>query len=171
MSTKIYDAYEYKGTLPELMKYLKGLQAERKSLMEARADKLVAAVGRKDAFEAVKSGESQFEMLWGLIQEDATVFLYKGRIFVMFFFGYETPIDPLARKGSAKWVDFHYQDQSDRPGGITERDWKSRRNIWYAILGGDGYGVPSECGLNYRLVSKSMMQSMVLRSKAGTKEG
>jgi hypothetical protein len=33
--------------------------------------------------------------------------------------------------------DYHYQDQTDRDEGITNRDWNERKKVWKKILGGD----------------------------------
>lgn len=43
-------------------------------------------------------------------------------------------------------VEYHYQNQTDRPNLISTKEWKQRRRDWYKVL--PGYGIPSECGFS-----------------------
>lgn len=76
-------------------------------------------------------------------------------------------------------TDFHYQDQSDRPGGVTPREWGFRRKVWEDIFGGlsDCWG-PSEAGAVYVItgpddicLTKDMMDSLKLMRDKLKKEG
>lgn len=45
--------------------------------------------------------------------------------------------------------DYYYQNQSDRPKSIEERDWDQRRRDWDEALGGDGWSTPASVGFTY----------------------
>lgn len=42
--------------------------------------------------------------------------------------------------------EYHYQNQTDRPNNITNREWNLRRKNWNKVLGGDGWGIPAHNG-------------------------
>ncbi len=46
-------------------------------------------------------------------------------------------------------VDFHYQNQTDRPEEISEEDWEHRKEVWDRLFMGSS--VPAETGLMLNL--------------------
>lgn len=47
--------------------------------------------------------------------------------------------------------DYHYQNSCDKPDDISKREWKSREKNWDKVLGGNGWGVPSQNGYTFTL--------------------
>jgi len=45
--------------------------------------------------------------------------------------------------------DYHYQNSTDKPDNISQRNWNKRRKDWDYVLGGNGWGKPIHCGLSY----------------------
>lgn len=144
MSTKIYDAYEWKGGIEELMPvlidysktYIDGLKAfltdspyvlhlvkelgtdfdlERKIVMDLR-----------EATRSMERNPLAFEA-------SVVVLFHKGRIFVkkFGFGGWFKPVE----FGHEKLVDFHYQNQVDEPEDVNHEDFEERGRIWEEILG------------------------------------
>jgi hypothetical protein len=44
-------------------------------------------------------------------------------------------------------VDFHYQNSTDRPDEISEKEWSHRREVWDRVLLSSKSSIPSEVGL------------------------
>lgn len=51
----------------------------------------------------------------------------------------------------AGFEDFHYQNSTDRPEGISEEAWEARRNTWDEVL--PGRTAPCEVGFSYEVVT------------------
>lgn len=49
--------------------------------------------------------------------------------------------------------DYHYQDQCDKPDNISNREWSNRYKNWNKVLGGNGWGIPSENGYKFTFTS------------------
>jgi len=62
----------------------------------------------------------------------------------------EQPLLKKAFSSMDEIEDYHYQDQSDKPNKISNEKWKKREDDWCHVLGGDGWGVPSEYGFTYK---------------------
>lgn len=171
MSTKIYNAYEFKGDLDELMSML-GRVKKR-----VWTDALVGLVADLDdgvkfgwltyseaLKKAMRSSEYYIvEKGLGCVKNmscSAVVYPYKKRLFVQFF---GLPRD--LKLGSKKLVDYHYQNQSDRWYDFDKRakdkvwyraqakNYREREKTWEAIFSQSWR--PSSAGLVFEFASES----------------
>jgi hypothetical protein len=157
MSTKIYNAYEWKGTMPELLVFLAGIKksynenindrmmpfAEKLYEQQKDSDDEIRTFVRPLADEIEKAfKENGYSPL--NFQASAVVYFYGNRKFVQFF-GLDAGNEKLAIH--SKLFDFHYQNQVDKPEDLTDRAWNKRERIWSAIF--KTTWTPSEAGLNY----------------------
>lgn len=176
MSTKIYDAYKYKGDASTLMRYLLDY---RKKWNKYQIERLSTIV--EDAFahnpnnaDLFFDGKLAHSKLMVRIQEESkkemkpwgdifdvsasvAVFFYKKNIYIQTFFN-----DRNAPKFvNDDMVDYHYQNQSDPwydyaidSGKIHEserskwkRDYKQRKKVWDGIY--EGVSTPAQAGMGY----------------------
>lgn len=174
MSTKIYDAYEFKGDLDELMSFLGKL---RKRFVNEGATFLrqhvtdPAAVTKWEYAEELKKALSSPMYFHdnGIpnVSCSAVVYPYKGRLFVQFF-----GMQRETRVNSKRLVDYHYQNQTDpwyehdaweakKKGKPKNKAWmkaqaknyRERRRVWDTIMLNDSR--PVHCGLVYEFISPS----------------
>jgi hypothetical protein len=170
MSTKIYDAYEFKGNLTELMSLLNKMRKRVFSLGVAECAREISdpskfglidySDGLKKAFASClyEAIDPKLGVL-NNVTSSAVVYTYKGRLFVQFF-GL-----PRGFKISNKLVDYHYQNQCD-PWYEDDRrakdkvwrkaqaaNYRSRRRVWDAITRMDTR--PVHCGLVYEFIAVS----------------
>jgi hypothetical protein len=180
MSTHVYNAYKFNGTLDALMKHIKSYRKQWIQYQTNRLTSLVLDTRGCGAFKDIsEDGKLKFDKLRAIIvaeskkeyktfgdfydvSGDVSVFSYRGQLFVQTFLN-----DRAAPKFiNKKFVDFHYQDQADpwfdfdfSEGKITkeqrkaaQKEWKVRENTWKNILG-DWDLTPAEAGLTYNLCS------------------
>lgn len=161
MSTKIFNAYEWTHArgVHSLFPLLRNIRnVEMVHAIQAITDRIGRAALRKADIDwnAVESGvrQSLMSSLNDVLtpvgwlpntSASAVVYVLRGRVFVQFF-GMATavPRSPHLR-------DFHYQNSTDRPAGVTSREWASRRRVWDAIL--PPYNIPSLAGLSFDFVA------------------
>jgi hypothetical protein len=175
MSTKIYNAYIYHGTIDELFLDLKKIrkQYHKKFAKEFAKNCFICAdlppmyfdrfcevefyssdkrqVGRKrvadlPAYKLVTFLDFfiQSKVNHPLnIEASCVVYPYAGNLYVQFF-GYSPRL-------SKKFKDFHYQNQTDWPEGMTEKEWCQRERVWEVIF--KNTDTPSSAGLVYEFHS------------------
>ena len=59
-------------------------------------------------------------------------------------------------------LDYHYQNQTDRPQNITPRQWNQRKKDWDIALGSDG--VPANHSMSINLLRTDMLPYMPFRA-------
>jgi len=47
--------------------------------------------------------------------------------------------------------EYHYQDSTDRPEDISDKEWSRRERDWDKALGGNGYAIPAEAGFTIQI--------------------
>jgi hypothetical protein len=72
---------------------------------------------------------------------EACVYFYGGNIYVQLF-----GLPQLMLPSEKEFVDFHYQDSTDRPESISEIEWGLRKNTWNEIMKFNTFG---ENGLSF----------------------
>ena len=161
MSTKIYDAYRYTGTLDSLFQNLLEMKKQYfehcfrtlddfseapvvslKVLLEnARIWKDFVDRCMKKPDEMTKIKELNALDLANFLEFmvksrrcsplnlEASVVIcpFKKKLYAVFF-GREIPLIDESR-----WVDFHYQNSTDRPKEVSQRQWNHREEVWDAI--------------------------------------
>lgn len=53
---------------------------------------------------------------------------------------------------------YGYWNNTDPDEECTEEQWEKRKRDWEEALGGDGLGVPSECGMSFQLVNEHKLR-------------
>jgi len=170
MSTKIYDAYLYKGTLHQLLPFLGRM---RKHLWDEFISNVAAEWSPKDfdfgAFtdglrEMFKRGE-RFAVIDGAALENpaCSAVVYPTQIdredvlLVQFFgFGGDT-LDKLLPK--TKFRDFHYQNSSDT--AVPAKEWALRKRVWDHIF--RAARTPAEAGLTFDLIGEGTVYELAIR--------
>jgi len=156
MSTRIYNAYKFDGTIDALM----GLLQETRKLYVECMGRALYGLRREEVRYPRFLDKVQEEMRCGFrsplnIAAACSVCFHEGAIYVVFHgvdfglaeylnvkkLGMGGALPLLAREVDAKLVDdrrfsdFHYQDQSDPPEDIPEDAFSERGRIWDAIMG------------------------------------
>lgn len=80
-----------------------------------------------------------------------------GNIAIQVFGDRDTrsPMDISQFLRKVKAEDFHYQNATDRPDGVTPREWKAREKAWDAILSGpwESADTPAQAGFSYPILT------------------
>lgn len=181
MSIKIYDAYEFHGSLFSLMSQLEKIKekyndAAVEILKKFRDIKIPKDhVSRKDiewiemsgGFDTEIKSLNEFALrdilnsigdrgMRHILNFEASAVIYPyidNRIFINFF-----GLSPLLEEDKVLdqklFTDFHYQNQTDRDESISDEGWTNRMDIWHEILLDKG-GIPGECGFIYNINNNS----------------
>ena len=151
MSTKIYDAWVYAGSLTTLLAELTQFKPVADELL-ANAfgrDRSLAVhtafdTGAEDLFTVLKRDVPEDEYKWSV-----SCFPVRPRQTAMIFFGPDN-LQVALTKGNPKFKHFGYWDNTDPPDDVTDREWERRRKLWETVLTGDGKsGVPADHGYTY----------------------
>ena len=81
------------------------------------------------------------------------IFERKNKLYGVYFDNTHENYKELFDKDIAE--DYHYQDQCDKPDGISNREWNFRKTVWNDIF--DDISVlwiPSEAGVRYTIVDE-----------------
>ncbi len=150
MSTKIYHAYVYDGPIEDLFAWL---LAFRKRHVAATLKRMRAVFTPEADFHEVAEllrAATAHGLNTDLNLAASAVVYPHGNSVLVQFFGAD---DALLRRLGPKFKDYHYQNATDRPDGVTAREWTNRRRVWDAIIDrGDGTFAGS--GLVFQLVPK-----------------
>lgn len=154
MSTKIYDVYEWDGTVQEAFTFL--------MKMRTRVEKQVIYTMSSYKFHNQMPQFKLIEEIQKTIKEglngplnlscSAVVYLYKDRTFIHFF-GLDRTWDKRLSKVK-RLKDYHYQNCTDSPQNLTDSQWNTRRKVWKDILGKNQW-CPSRAGLTFDFISDS----------------
>lgn len=154
MSTKIYDAYEYRG------KNIDTLMADLKRMRAAIWEETVSHVGKHSSAteqyyalgERIQDEMRSHERSWLNCLTSAVVYPYRGRLFVQFFGLTDRMVfeDGLKFVSKKLFKEFSYWNNTDSEDGVSDNDWRARGKLWDRILG--DLAVPSIAGLSYEFV-------------------
>jgi hypothetical protein len=183
MSTKIYNAYEFKGSIQELFvmlnrirqKYWKECYAildKYSTTTIADIEKSGIASKRNDKYLIMHKPEDLITRHHSILQDvldsiidmgynnplnlSASCVVYpvdKPKKRILVQFFGIRDVKKLLGKNYELFKDFHYQNQADKPDKISDAEWDMREKIWDKIFG--SCGSPAECGLVFDLVHKS----------------
>lgn len=164
MSTKIYQAFKFKGTQKELIPFLVKVRKEVKEdlLKVYLGTNLVCNyfVEKKEQtylfaeflIKQIRNNEWNFN-----IDSSVCVFIHNDNIYLQFFlpgdYGrYSQACVDMLDRWSDVLEDFHYQNSTDQPEEITEEEWENRREVWDEILEIDGR--PGKSGLVWTILDE-----------------
>jgi len=135
MSTKIYDAFVYKGNIENLMKWLFQKKEQYKELKKEEIARLFRGqkkIQKENYFMIAelieKSVKKQINAVTNY-QAQAVIYFYKKKIYIKFF---SVPSKLLPK--DKKFIDFHYQNSTDKPDNISNKEWAYRERTWDKIL-------------------------------------
>jgi hypothetical protein len=169
MSTKLYNGIKFKSNkLSEVIRQLHGLKEEAKeNVMKTFQDKeslnfiLMSFLYNKAKNENEKISCWDFERLLRnelrrpyndfYFEFGVSIFERKNKLYGIYYDQSRDNYKMLFNRGIA--VDYHYQDQTDKPEGISNRDWYFREEVWSDIFDDIScLWIPSEAGVEYRIV-------------------
>lgn len=170
MSTKIYDAYVYSGSLESLMRRFTAYRREAievyaayaaEQLREAgivRGSEITVAVKSvltsRMMVEAVKSPSGRHVELV-TPKCGAAVYFLRGKTLVQFFgvpHDLPTGTAPKFELPKRYFRDFHYQNSTDRPRGVSAREWSERKRVWGRVF--KDALTPAEAGLTFEFIGQ-----------------
>jgi hypothetical protein len=175
MSTKIFNAYLWDGTAPELMEFLGEV---RTKYIEVATNHLIFFQKWLESKEEDYKKDGKYFSLSLYLQDqikkgindpdniEASVAVYfRDEMIAVQFFGFELFWDkesntrPLQEfiKDNPKLSDYSYWNNVDEPEDVTEEEWDARRDFWEFL------GVPSEDGLIYELSNRNTIWSIVAK--------
>lgn len=171
MSWKIYEAYKWNGSLEELYAHLfkmrKEFMAFGKSYLAAlNKAQWFAQIPADEKYKVVKAKDILTEEMekefhkgrWHPLNIDASVVVYyfEGQLYIQYFgvgdcinLAKIMKLSPLSKEHPAL-AEFHYQNQTDQPEDVSEKDWEERERIWRGIF--QDSGRPSDSGLTFGLI-------------------
>lgn len=177
MSTKIYNAYKYKGDASTLMKYLLAYRKKWNKYQIERMSDIVEGAFQHDLKNEELFFENQLHpnKLMELMQRDSekkmkswrdifdvsadvVVYYHKKNIYIQTFFN----VSNGPKFINKDMVDYHYQNQSDPwyayaidDGKMKKseeakwaRDYKQRKKVWDEIYP-DGISTAEQAGMSY----------------------
>lgn len=178
MSTKIYDAYLWNGTIEELMDFLRkfknaliieasnylfSISNEIEDKLQKRNAKRMLQNDREVYIEDILFEASQ-DVHYNPLDTSGCVVVYfnQGRIAVQFFGINKPSLKPYQKLGKIienfpKLKNYEYWNNVDIPDNISREEWEERAKFWEFL------DIPAENGLVYD------MQSMNFISKVGTR--
>ena len=157
MSTKIYNAYKYNGTITELHKELFRMRLDCRQLIE---NKLIEIQhGRMDFWDLSAMmgkgfGGESFAKRIG-IDDCAIIYPHEDNLYVQFFNpsdlgDYRSEVMEL----NGNFKDYHYQNQTDKPDEVSDEDWEERGRVWDEIFEGLDNDAPTGAGLRYTFITE-----------------
>lgn len=157
MSTKIYNAYEYKNDIYSLYNFLINLKDEA---IDIACNIVQHSMKNYDDRYSWNDYENKIKALF---QNNSAVYpnitlsmvIYpikyknKDRIFINY---YGDLIHSVLEDKflNNDFLDFHYQNQTDGPDDVSEDEWEERAIIWDIIF--NNYTIPSQIGFIFNVV-------------------
>lgn len=178
MSTKIYNAYEYKKDIHQLFTDLKYIREEYLEYVRKLLTAGKKTWGDKLRDEVMRQMSLQFPSLmddYAFQCDNVVIYLEQERIFFQTF----GELDGLKRQGVlrrlADWLegvrvrDYHYQNQADpwycfedlskKELREAEKDYEEREKIWDSIF--EGNRTPSMAGLSFNFATQQEVMGLI----------
>jgi len=162
MSTKIYNGWRFKGTMPELMEAIKPLRSECLNravdnllrIFENREEDNLWGFQTKLMTSDSRKQINQFEEDVGI---DATLVVYPIDIhfqLLQVFIGHRgnDPIFDKLAENDDRFEYYGYWNNTDPEEGISEEDWNQREKDWDEVLPS---GIPSQDGATIMLTPET----------------
>lgn len=169
MSTKIYDAYLYKGTLHSLVRFLDKLRDNQQEKFVKEA----AGLCDPEDFNPLAFADGLKAMLRRGLNVDAigdvymanpacSAVVYTARVrgddrLIVQFFGFDRGLDELLPPRLFK--DFHYQNQTDHDESASE--WALRKRVWDRIF--RRHTTPAQAGLTFKMIGEDSAHDLSMR--------
>lgn len=162
MSTKIYNAFKYTGRRADLISFLVKVRQEvyQYTLDVYRRNRTSADVDYNAVYEAFYDNTIKADGFFN-ISGCVMVYYYKRSILLHFFLPPVVPDEFIEDKFGNVLVDYHYQNQSDKPDNISSADWNMRRRVWNHILNIADHHIFSHIGLKWILIDDRDVHNFV----------
>jgi hypothetical protein len=163
MSTKIYNAFKFdeKMDIYDVLAFLSTFKKKVQNYYKKLAKEEYVVKAFKEPYESGNKtpfGKRFDRYGWDRdVNENCAIYVHKTGIYIQFFING----DFTSIYKSKKLTDFHYQDQSDIPEDITEKEYNKRRKIWDGIF--KNYdSTPDDAGLLYNFHTFRNLETTVL---------
>jgi hypothetical protein len=161
MSTKIYDVYKFKntdGTEPTIQDVFNFLQPIKKEVVKVYENEALIphVIELHKAYVShMNATPSEFEIIYDgerytNAKENCVIYAHKSGLYIHFFLGYKFRELKERLFLNKNLEDFHYQNSTDRPENISEKEWSDRESLWDEIL---GHEAPSDKGFLYNFMT------------------
>lgn len=171
MSTKLYTGIKFKSNkLSTVIRQLNSLKEEAKENVmktfrkEGKYWNFIALVNLyENAIENGKKVETEWDLMWILKDEleknnnkfwfefGVTIFERKNKLYGVYYDQTGKNHKMLFDRDIA--VDYHYQDQTDKPDNVSNRNWYFREKVWKDIFDDIScLWCPKEAGAVYEIV-------------------
>lgn len=171
MSTKLYTGIKFKSNkLSTVIRQLNGLKEEaKKNVMETfqKKEKSWNFVHLLLLYEKELEKGTRIEDSWDFerilhkelrqpyndfdFEFGVTIFERKNKLYGIYYDQTHKNYNMLFDRDIA--VDYHYQNQTDKPEDISNRDWDFREEVWEDIFEDiSALWIPSEAGAVYKIV-------------------
>lgn len=170
MSTKLYNGIKFKSNkLGTVIRQLHGLKEEAiKNVMETFANKgelnfILTCLLYGKSVQEDKSNDNAWRIERILRRElrkpnndfcfmfKVVIFERKNKLYGIYYDHSKLNYQMLFDRDIA--VDYHYQDQCDKPDDVSNRDWNFREEVWSDIFDDiSTLWIPKEAGVVYDIV-------------------
>lgn len=161
MSTKIYDAYKFSGSVTQLMPRLLVFRKRACEILKAFMSESVTFQGERDVWFWMDEAERQVRRNgYTELNISCSIVVYtrskiNGTLFQMF----GVPKEISALMDWDDCADWHYQNSADKPEEITSREWTKRRKEWDIVF--SKTTTPSEAGLVFEIANEHTARKLV----------
>jgi hypothetical protein len=164
MSTKIYNAYLFNSDIFKLQEELNKIREHHFNLCVEDAKRILikpkAGIDwTKRCLDFVKLLETSRKSTSASpidFSAEAVIFPKANNKFLVQFFRLHHKLEiPKI------FIEYHYQNQTDQPEGISDEEWEQRRKDWDEIY--DKYISPSEAGFIYEIFGANQETNMFLK--------
>lgn len=169
MSLKVYNGIKFKTKkLPEIIKYLHSIKDKAKANsvkhIKEKPDRVIYALTENmdevfnpdfklDKWEAQQKLRANLSKTWRTVEDPSFLFSVciipwtDGNVYGI---SYHDDIDENRALLDEIAIEYHYQNQTDKPDEISTRDWNKRGKIWNEIF--DDYVSAGDAGMIYEIV-------------------
>lgn len=154
MSTKIYNAFRFKGELKDLMPFLREVRSDIESHTVNYYKEYKHSDMPDNEWDLVELFKERNKSIFFEfnIESSVVVYFHSTGIYLHFFFPghFGNYSDRGFFEKWGDWIeDFHYQNQTDKPDDISEGDWRHREEVFDDLF--DHYDPPNRVGLIWEI--------------------
>lgn len=168
MSTKIYNAYKFLGSREELVPFLQQVRFDVQSeFLNVYSNLELSKTTSYELYDMIcESIEKEKHTLNS--SSCVCVFFHNSGIYLQFYFPYSIGLfsrraSHLIKKWEDKLIDFHYQNQGDKPDEISEEEWQKRADIWDEIF--QTSDIPALAGFTWIIMDKVNAMTTAMKLK------
>ena len=98
--------------------------------------------------------------VYSTLMASAYFYQYEDRIFTMLFGSADIINAVVSETETDMLSDWHFQNQTDRPEGISEEEWNAREKSWDKMIGPDY--IPARHGVKVELTDFDRIEEELL---------